>query len=240
MKVLIIVAVWKRPEITEVCFMGLRRFIAHAPKGVSADVLVVGSEPEAKQMAATFGFSYIYAPNSPLGAKMNAALFDAKGKDFDYIMQVGSDDLIRSDYWAYVLPMMNAGVKMFGLNRLYVYCSELHRGIIVDTGTVTFGAGRFIHRSLLDACRWKLWTDSRGKGLDLDSEERIWDCTNVAPMQVVNPWLPLLLDIKGADSIHSYEEFKGEAAGAEDMRVLFPELRYMQQDAYLWRVTTIA
>lgn len=108
-------AVWKRPEITELCFMGLKRLMGHC--GGSA--LAVISEKSMIPLCKRYGIDYCEHENQPLGAKKNFGLNEAMKRDFDYLVELGSDNLILCGMMDKYKPLMQSGEDYFGGTKLY-------------------------------------------------------------------------------------------------------------------------
>lgn len=120
-KILFFLAVWRRPEITELCFMGLQRLMKHRP----SQALAIISEESMIPLCEKHGILYVMAENEPLGRKKNVGLNAAMKMDFDYLIELGSDDVILNDIFEKYAPMMKKGEDFFGSNRL----------LFVDTST---------------------------------------------------------------------------------------------------------
>ena len=93
-KILILIPVWKRPDITEICFAGLSRLGLHR---ANIDVLAVISEVEYVARCKRYNISYTFFENQPLGAKKNHGLKIALERDWDYLMELNSDDVIKNE-----------------------------------------------------------------------------------------------------------------------------------------------
>jgi hypothetical protein len=105
-------------------------------------------------------------PNEPLGRKKIAGLnFAHRNFEFDYLMELGSDDLVNPEIFELYKPYMEKKFEFFGLNNLYytnwdtretIFCKDYNEG-------QTFGAGRMI---LNDAIRVHPWPEDCNSGLD--------------------------------------------------------------------------
>lgn len=71
-----------------------------------------------KPLCKKYGIEFTEAENQPLGRKKNAGLNAAMKFDFDYLIELGSDDLILNSVFDYYLPHMKAGEPLFGSNRM--------------------------------------------------------------------------------------------------------------------------
>lgn len=91
-KVLVFLAIWGRPAITELCLMGIDRL--RGEEGFKIEALAVISENSMIPLCEKYGVHYVMAENKPVGRKKNIGLQEAKKFDFDYLMELGSDDLV--------------------------------------------------------------------------------------------------------------------------------------------------
>lgn len=146
MKIIFFLACWKRPEITELCFMGLQRLMKR--QGVSAFAVI--SEPEMIPLCKEYGIEYFMHENLPVGTKKNAALNEVLKKDFDYLIELGSDDLIVDDLLDAYLPLMEQGEHFFGCKRLLMIDATdgACRDFFFDPDLVQ-GLGRCMSKELL-------------------------------------------------------------------------------------------
>ena len=81
-KLLLFLAVWQRPVITEICFMGLERL----RKNFNVDAFAVISEDSMKPLCKKYSIDYCMHENLPLGSKKNYGLTQAMKKDFDFLV----------------------------------------------------------------------------------------------------------------------------------------------------------
>jgi hypothetical protein len=95
MKLLVFLAVWKRPEITEICFMGLNRLRNNSRYPIEAYAVI--SEEEMIPLCNRYGIKYTFYKNDPLGEKKNHGLNEAMKLEWDYLIEIGSDDLIKDE-----------------------------------------------------------------------------------------------------------------------------------------------
>lgn len=92
----------------------------------------------------------VYVENRPLGRKFNAGVqFLYKfNLQFDYFMQLGSDDILRHDYWDYAYPAMEAGYDIIGCKNLIVEDFDTGEEKHHKSSDI-FGAGRLIREEIL-------------------------------------------------------------------------------------------
>jgi len=161
-KLLFFVAVWKRPVITEICFMGISR-LRKVP-GFNIQVLAVISEESMIPLCEKYGVDWCFTKNDPLGAKKNYGISQALRKDFDYLVEIGSDDLFKDEF-----------LNLYNWDRDIMALSDF---IMMDTRTgecrrmtkhhAYFGTGRAISKKALQAVG-TIWPDNINKGLDNNS-----------------------------------------------------------------------
>lgn len=204
-KILIYLAVWRRPEITELCFMGINRLRNHPSYDI--DALAVISEPDMISLCNQYGIKWLMHENLPLGKKKNAGLVAAASYDFDYLMEIGSDDLITDDLLTQYLDYIGK-YDFFGISDAAYIESEngTCRRLITDKST--YGAGRMINRKVLDAMGWRLWNDNLNRGLDNDSVRSI-ESKGFNFYKVPAGNAPGVIDVKSDENIWRFNYFLG-------------------------------
>jgi hypothetical protein len=106
-----------------------------------------------------YGIDFLLYANEPVGEKKNAGL-DAllKKYEFDYLIELGSDDLIANELLDYYEPLMKAGEDFFASKRL-AFVDALNgaaRAWDYDPELVQ-GLGRCLSRRLLESLRGKVF-----------------------------------------------------------------------------------
>ena len=172
MKISIVTATWQRPEVFELFAKGVKAL------PYDLNVCVSGSEGNvSKERVEKHGFKYIEYPNHPLASKMNAALSLAKGSD--YVICVGSDDIIHPDLFAYYLKQMQKGFDFIGALDWYFYdtvsLQSIYWGGYLEPYRkgATCGAGRVLSKAFIDSCNWSVWEDSHSKVLDNSMDAKL-------------------------------------------------------------------
>ena len=224
-KVVILSCIWKRPEITKVFLQGLDRLMGGCPDWVNVSAVLVHSNQDDYSLlknhinVSPHSYHLVFNPNLPLGRKHNmGATFINDMVDFDYIMQLGSDNVVSNQIWKYYRPWMVAEKRFFGLTSLYLYHSGTGQFAKYSSLSQVFGAGRCIHSSiikqLIKGSAVHLWTDHKNRGLDIDSEKNIAAEIGFGKVRVmpIKTELPLLVDIKSELNLNKWEEL--EKAGA--------------------------
>ena len=125
MKVLIFTTVWKRPEITELVYKGFDRMQSILKEeGVDSEVLVVSSEDDQTKMAKDRGYHVCETENSPLGRKYNNGMKKALELEWDYMLEMNSNNLLSSLYVRIWLAAARENTPMFGSQHFYVMLND--------------------------------------------------------------------------------------------------------------------
>lgn len=192
MKLLIYLAVWKRPEITEICFMGINRL----RESFDIDAFAVISEEEIKPLCDRYNVKYCTYKNHPLGEKKNYGLRQALKLDWDYVIEIGSDDLIKDELIKLYEPLFGeyhliGASEFIHLNSKTQECRKFKSTI--------HGAARAISRQTVERFP-ELWHNSLNRGLDKNSHFKLVSAG--IPSKRVGG--PLVIDIKSEVNIWKF------------------------------------
>ena len=164
-KLLVFLAVWQRPVITKICFMGLERL----RKNFNVDAFAVISEESMKPLCKKYSVDYCMHENLPLGSKKNYGLTQAMKKDFDFLVEIGSDDLLKDEF----MDLYSFDRDVFGLRDFAMIDTQTGDCRRLSDRDARFGLGRAISKDAIESFRtegvYKLWADGISKGLDNDS-----------------------------------------------------------------------
>ena len=142
--VLIFLAAWRRPEITEICFVGLNRIKTR----FGYEALVVISEESMIPLCDKYGIKWTFYKNEPLGEKKNHGLNEAMKLEWDYLLEIGSDDLIKDELIELYQPLFGK-FDYFGTKDAIIIDSETGRCNRLKSDT-TYGLGRCISRKVIE------------------------------------------------------------------------------------------
>lgn len=117
----------------------------------SIDTLAVISEESMRPLCKKYNIDYVFYKNEPLGEKKNYGLTQAMKKDWDYLIELGSDDLLRTDILELYRPHFGK-FDLFGLKYVMYLNSETGECREIQTNTA-YGCGRAISRRVIDKCR---------------------------------------------------------------------------------------
>lgn len=226
-KVVVFTAVYGRHEILDLWAEGVERLKHYWPEKVEITPFCIVSNIKDEEKVKEYGFAYTKTLNRPLGRKHNVGLEALKDWDFDYIMQLGSDDLATDEYLEYAIPMMQKGIDLFGVKELYFFEPKLRKACKFQLTTqqnALIGAGRFISHKAIKKLNYKLWPNSVNRGLDMTSQANL-AMIGASPNVINSPEI-CIADVKSEVNIWSYDTF-GDNYPAVDYdfaKLNFPEL----------------
>ena len=164
MRVAIVTTMWKRPEIFSV-FATQCKYLKD--KYGNLELIVTGSEAHvSREQAERYGFTYIEHANKPLGRKQNQSAIRSKDFDVDYIICLGSDDLITESLYERYLEYFSKGFDFIAPLDCYFIDSVSKRSLYWAgyRGAwlgMTCGAGRALSKKLLKKLGWQPWFDDQ-------------------------------------------------------------------------------
>lgn len=161
MKLIFFIPVWKRPEITEICFMGINRLRESGIHQIEAFAVI--SEEEMKPLCDQYGIEYCFYKNLPLGEKKNFGVSQLLKKDFDYMVEIGSDDLLKNEF----LNLYPWDGPILSLRDFIIINSETGACRRLSAKVTKNGLGRAISKEALSS--GKVWTDGKNRGMDGNS-----------------------------------------------------------------------
>lgn len=205
-KILILLPIWKRQNITKICFDNLKEL----QKDFNIEVLCVVSEQWAKILAFEYGFKYVNASNDCLGTKMNIGVKESLKYKYDYLMNLGSDDIITKELFEIYEPLFKENYPFFGSTRLTFVDSDSKELKTCDYQAM-IGAGRCIRRDKIEEVldSGEMY-DKKQRGLDFNSMSKF----RCAMKEIQNPF-DTIYDIKSAVNIWVYNNLGGDSIGFE-------------------------
>jgi len=207
-KIMILLPIWKREKITRICLDNLKEL----QKDFNIDVICVVSEQWSKLAAFEYGFRYVEAPNECIGAKMNIGVREAIKFDFDYMMNLGSDDIITKELFDIYEPYFKDGLKMFGSRRVTFIDSE-SKEVKRNDYQAMIGAGRCIRKDIIvEVLKSGEMYDKVQKGLDFNSQAKFIRHNHT---EIENPF-NTIFDIKSCENIWGFNDLGGDKVGFEE------------------------
>lgn len=209
MKIAIITAVHQRLLITELFYQRLFKTIN---SGIPFDfeVFVAGDDLSHKALCNEFEYNWVDIDNTYLGLKFNKALEAARTCNPDYVMTLGSDDLILPELFTYYEEYMNKSTEFFGIDTMHFYngsTNEMKLFIKEYESPLTLGAGRMYSKDLLDKFNWYIWPYKVNRGLDRQASWRIR--SSWIKETVVDIPQPFICDVKTDVNINKFKNIPG-------------------------------
>jgi len=215
MKIGILSAMWQRPGIFEIFATGINRLRDQ----FDITPVIVGSEGEvSKALCKKYGFLYLERPNNPLGRKFNAGLQVFKIFPVDYVIIMGSDDLISNNLIETYMPYMEKGHDLIGILDIYYYdilTKKLHYWPGYGNcqkdkkrRNEPLGLARCISNKMINLVNWHLWDNNVNKGLDWIMWQRLKrvQCKPVSvKLTAINAFA---VDLKSGHNINNLGLFK--------------------------------
>lgn len=179
---------------------------------------------EAEKYGVELSLEY-HGKDETLSDKLNRAVMSLRTQDYDYLMIMGSDNLVRLQIWGYIRTAIEEGIKFFGFNEAILYDRIKHRAKIWKPGAYTFGAGRCISKEIVLKCGRKLWDDGLHNGIDMNQESRVYRITGEA-CHIIPTNKPVICDIKDNDNLNPYDSVRNcvDIQRVKYVREDFPDL----------------
>lgn len=214
-KICVIIPIWGRQNIVDIC---LQRWV-EIKKKYDVEVICLVSENWAKLMAFKHGLKFFEVSNNDLGNKMNKGVEYALKFKWDYLMNMGSDDLVSDELFELYRSYIDNKRPMFGLKKIVFFDTETKKAKAVDYGCM-IGAGRMIRRDVLESRTLKgkevdMYDKGISKCLDNNSRKRF----NDVGMTEIDNEASLIIDIKSKDNIWSYDYLKGQEIPLESLKI---------------------
>ena len=231
MKALIFISVWKRPEVTDLTYSGLDRVQSILKEeGIDSEVLVVSSEDYHTENAKKRGYHVIQVENFPVGNKFNLGMIEALKHDWNYLMEMGSNNLLSNLYVRSFAAACKENLAIFGSAKFYALQRDKKHVCIFNVKLPGGfgGVGRGFRRDTLEAIENKIWWGEM-KNIRLDSS--IWALVvdkqikkdKQSVRRLVNNSYPSVLDVKSEEDLNQH---RGDTeADLDFLTHWFPELK---------------
>jgi len=198
-KLAIVTSVWERPEIVEMFAKGIINLLDKCPdfeivKAVVSVSLADESKISGKSYMDTLLLhkewgvilnnknlrtSIIYIPNDPLAAKVNATTYACRDLGVDYVLCMGSDDIISPELLNEYAQYMRNGIDFIGVTDCYFYDTISDKSIYWGGYREpyrkghTVGAFRALSARLLSQWDWMPWENKDSKVLDKSMQDKL-------------------------------------------------------------------
>lgn len=214
-EIVIIIPCWGRSEVYGLVCKQLDLFCTANADKVNLTVLHIFSPEDEELEKLKYIFTYsdhnrrvILTSNRWLGQKLNDGIQYARRFNFDYIMNLGSDDLLHPGLIDLYMPEILAKTPVFGINKLYFHSKNEEPVFFSDYNEPNLvGAGRMIHKDVVLSVTRRiggLYTPDKQRGLDTDSAKRMHKVGY--EQKTINPGeFPYVVDIKSEVNINSFQ-----------------------------------
>lgn len=186
MRLVVITAIWKRPEATAIMLDSLNAQGKRLTDKIDLRVVVAGSEGlKSRDLACSHGAIYTEIENQPLGRKWTHALRTAKNLNPDAVLIEGSDNILNDAMLLKWVEVLADGVDYVALLDAYQF-STIAWTLIYWPGYVgqregePIGASRCYGRDFLDRAEWSLWDERLRSSLDYSVTQRLKDIPHKA------------------------------------------------------------
>jgi len=212
MKIMILMPVYKRPDILKTVIFYLKRL---KTKHELFIVPILSREDKyfTENLRTVLDFHYITHPNQPLGTKKNAGMRYALRFKWDYFMDLGSDNIINPSLFDVYELYLKERFRFFGLLNLFMYDIDQGKGLFIKNYNdgMCFGAGRMLRRDVIEQVG-DLWPEEHDVGMDTMSRKKIVKFCDETPIETGEE--PLILDLKSEQNLNPFwsieQLFKGK------------------------------
>jgi len=202
MTVISLITTYMRPLVTEICLRNLartaERFQSH---GITFIPFCTVSDPHNKKLCKDYSIQFIELPNKPIGEKMDKAI-QAIPFDYDYLMNLGSDNILTDK----AIDKISDSIRQGNLYSCYTDMVFVKGDKMkLYKSAAMFGAGRTIHRTLIDAAmRGGSLYGNKDRGLDTASFRAI-KRTGFKDFKYLRGFD--VIDIKTRENINSWDAY---------------------------------
>lgn len=185
--------------------------IAFQNKGYDTDKVAACTTEEECEYFLKHGFTTIWCGNKYLGEKWNEAIYYSWSEGADYIMMIGSDDIISPDIVEEYDPLLKQRHDIFGLKKMMVldyerdkvkeftghkptYRLSIGAGKMISSNALRRVAGRPAERVLYRGLDTSIIVNLRKHGF----EDKIIDTKEY-----------LILDVKNEENLNNFTSLQG-------------------------------
>jgi len=144
-----------------------------------------------------------------------------KQLQLDYIMVLGSDDILSTSLLKSLISEMNKGISLIGIKELYFYGTEKQfKGKLLYIRLTTLaGVCRTIHKSILDKVDWMPWNADKGWGMDGLMMKRIRP--HITTQSVVEG---MVVDVKSSCNLNHFSYWQSKVKEPTPATVFYETL----------------
>ena len=211
-----ITANYMRPRILRLWCAGVQRLRREIGYHFPA---VVVSEEEDQLICQQNNIKHIYQQNEPVSEKFNTACRYAQTQNVDYVVIIGSDDIVSTDTMNRLWDEMDTGYDVIGITNVYFYAATgPHMGQMLQLkGTRMLGTCKCVNKRVLDKIGWRPWIKKKNWGLDSVASKAIVPHTDT--------WKQIsevkVFDCKSRVNMNKYSHFHLRLGSKEDPQVFY-------------------
>jgi len=172
---------------------------------------IVTSEKDDEGTCVDYNIIHHIKNNNYFSRKFNKSMLEMRKQDVDYVMVLGSDDIVSNDLFAKILNAAESNPDLIYISNIYFYSPYLEKGLIKFVSERNLGVCRTVSRRVLDKVDWMPWHGDRRKGLDADMMNNIR--TYVKTMKRVDG---MVVDVKGRFSMNKFSTWLNKVNKFED------------------------
>jgi hypothetical protein len=187
-----------RPKVLELWCASIKRLRYDLDCYIPA---VCISDKADKIICDKYNIVHFTQENQPVSEKFNRAFRYAWTMDWDYVIILGSDDIMSTQLLRNLATEMEKGTSLIGINGIYFYCGDgRYRGRMVrlESGSM-LGVAKTISKGILDNCGWRPFPEHKNWGIDAVGSKTIaphvttksivyGDCFDVKTQVNLNKW----------------------------------------------------
>lgn len=177
MSLCININVWRRPHVFRNVLASIRAQV-DAPK-IEILCAVSPDDPDLltnERSCYEFGAIPVSTPNLPLSNKANALTLESRKYEFDYLMKLGSDDVLSPNFVSSTLEHADGGYG-WGWADCYFW-GPIEKRLYYWPGygkrrQESIGAGRVVRRDVLEMLNWQTHEFGLSRNLDKSFTDRL-------------------------------------------------------------------
>ena len=207
-----------RPKVFKLFCASMKRLRTQV--GIDFPVVCV-SGIEDRKTCDEYGIGHIVHANQPVSRKWDVATRYMRSLNVDYILILGSDDIMSTSLLKSLISEMNKGISLIGIKELYFYGTEKQfKGKLLYIRLTTLaGVCRTIHRSILDKVDWMPWGADKNWGMDGLSMKRIRP--HITTQSVVEG---IVVDVKSSINLNHFSYWNSKVKEPTPAKVFYDTL----------------
>ncbi len=199
----------RRPQVLHLFLASMKRL--RKDVGIDFPVVCV-SGVEDRKVCANYGVTHVVYANNPASAKWNIGMVVLQKLHLDYVIILGSDDIMSTDTLKNMMAEMENGWDLIGLTDIYVYDGDgkTRGGLIHYETTKVLGVGKCVNKRVLDEVGWRPWHYHRPRNFGMDA---IFSRNTNPHVKTLAKVQGVIVDVKSKDSLNKFTMFVANHKG---------------------------